>query len=185
MAAPTLLDGIDLIVPPQANKTMVIQLARAAGIAPDPSLRMNYQELTERGRQIGPGHDREDNHAVSLEHLGIASGSTTLGRPSLCVRYRGRSRSPLIRLDRLRRAPGGPVHRLEQQLGRGDPPVTQRLHGGEGKQHGTLPDAVLTWAPRCADDGVSGAERAPAPLGPKAPPAGLRSYWMTAAQDGK
>jgi 3-oxoacyl-(acyl-carrier-protein) synthase III len=34
-AAPTLLDSIDLIVPHQANKTMVIKLAGAAGIAPD------------------------------------------------------------------------------------------------------------------------------------------------------
>jgi 3-oxoacyl-[acyl-carrier-protein] synthase-3 len=34
-AAPTLLDSIDLIVPHQANKTMVIQLASAAGVMPE------------------------------------------------------------------------------------------------------------------------------------------------------
>jgi 3-oxoacyl-(acyl-carrier-protein) synthase III len=34
-AAPTLLETIDLIVPHQANKTMVIKLAGAAGITPD------------------------------------------------------------------------------------------------------------------------------------------------------
>jgi 3-oxoacyl-[acyl-carrier-protein] synthase III len=34
-AAPTLLDSIDLIVPHQANKTMVIQLACAAGVMPE------------------------------------------------------------------------------------------------------------------------------------------------------
>jgi 3-oxoacyl-(acyl-carrier-protein) synthase III len=34
-AAPTLLDSIDLIVPHQANKAMVIQLAGAAGVKPD------------------------------------------------------------------------------------------------------------------------------------------------------
>ncbi len=34
-AAPTLLDSIDLIVPHQANKTMVIQLASAAGVLPE------------------------------------------------------------------------------------------------------------------------------------------------------
>jgi 3-oxoacyl-[acyl-carrier-protein] synthase-3 len=33
--APTLLDSIDLVVPHQANKTMVIKLAVAAGLAPE------------------------------------------------------------------------------------------------------------------------------------------------------
>ena len=33
--APTLLDSSDLIVPHQANKTMVIKLAGAAGLTPD------------------------------------------------------------------------------------------------------------------------------------------------------
>src|SRR5215217_4358583 len=34
-AAPTMLDSIDLVVPHQANKTMVLELAGAAGIKPD------------------------------------------------------------------------------------------------------------------------------------------------------
>jgi 3-oxoacyl-[acyl-carrier-protein] synthase III len=34
-AAGSLLDAIDLVVPHQANRTMVVSLARAAGVAPE------------------------------------------------------------------------------------------------------------------------------------------------------
>src|SRR3954451_22705542 len=40
----SLLDGIDLIVPHQANKTMVIQLAERAGLTPD-QLYFNIEQV--------------------------------------------------------------------------------------------------------------------------------------------
>jgi 3-oxoacyl-[acyl-carrier-protein] synthase III len=35
LAGASLLDAVDLIVPHQANKTMVVQIAQAAGVAPE------------------------------------------------------------------------------------------------------------------------------------------------------
>jgi hypothetical protein len=185
MAPPTLLDGIDVIAAAPGTKTGVIQLTSAAGITPDRSLVINHQQLTECDRQIGPGHDREDDPAVRS------------GTPWHRQRLDPGTRVTVRPLPRSVQVPAHPPQSAEEDRPGGRyiassngsaeefPLVTQRLHGGGGRQHRTLPDAALTWASRCADDGVCGAERAPAPLQPKAPLAGLSSYWMTAAQDGR
>jgi hypothetical protein len=173
MAPPTLLDGIDLIVPHQADKTMAIQPASAAGITPGPSLMINHQQLTERGRQIGPGHDREDDPAV---RSGTPWHRQRLD-PGKRVTVRPLPRSVQVPAHPPQSAeedrPGGRYIASSNSSAEEIAPVTQRLHGGEGRHHRTLPDAALTWASRCADYGVCGVERAPAPLSPKAPQAGF------------
>ena len=53
----SLLDGIDLVVPHQANKTMVINMADAAGLAPE-RLYFNIETVGNPPRQHPPRHPR-------------------------------------------------------------------------------------------------------------------------------
>ena len=87
--APTLLDSIDLIVPHQANKTMVIKLAGAAGYRARPALLQHRDRRQHIGRQHPAGHRRREERR---RHQGAAAGL----RPGL-RRRSGR---------RVRRAPG-------------------------------------------------------------------------------
>ena len=58
--AATLLDSIDLIVPHQANKTMVIKLAAAAGVAAGPAVLQHRDRRQHLGRQHPDRHRRRE-----------------------------------------------------------------------------------------------------------------------------
>jgi 3-oxoacyl-[acyl-carrier-protein] synthase III len=78
--AGTLMDAIDLIVPHQANKTMVMSLAQAAGVAPE-RLYFNIDRMgnTSAARILLAIHDavreRRINHPMRVFAPGFGAGA--------------------------------------------------------------------------------------------------------------
>ena len=110
-AAPTLLDSIDLIVPHQANKTMVIKLAGAAGIAPD-QLYFNIETVGNTSAASIPLAIADaKNEGVITEPLrvfapGFGAGAPSAGTPcSGSIRPSSRRSPPRPLTPRSRSAP--------------------------------------------------------------------------------